>query len=147
MQLVRIEDGKMIKEVCTVIFLGVSGWMDWKTRMISLALTGLYGGSGLAISFMTGRRWEDYILPAGLGLLFLLLSLGSKGAVGMGDGWVLLALGCMLETEEYIRLTGFGILLAAVFSGILLIGYKKNRKTEIPFVPFLFLAYLGGVLL
>lgn len=147
MQLVRIEDGKMIKEVCTVIFLGVSGWMDWKTRMISLALTGLYGGSGLAISFMTGRRWEDYILPAGLGLLFLLLSLGSKGAVGMGDGWVLLALGCMLETEEYIRLTGFGILLAAVFSGILLIGYKKNRKTEIPFVPFLFFAYLGGVLL
>lgn len=147
MQLVRIEDGKMIKEVCTLIFLGVSGWMDWKTRMISLALTGLYGGSGLAISFMAGRKWEDYMLPAGLGILFLLLSLGSKGAVGMGDGWVLLALGCMLETEEYIRLTGFGILLAAVFSGILLIGYKKNRKTEIPFVPFLFFAYLGGVLL
>lgn len=137
----------MIKEVCTVIFLGVSGWLDWKTRTISLALTGLYGGGGLAISFMTGRRWEDYILPAGLGLLFLLLSLASKGGVGMGDGWVLLALGCMLETEEYIRLTGCGILLAAVFSGILLIGYKKNRKTEIPFVPFLFLAYLGGVLL
>lgn len=147
MQLVRIEDGKMIKEVCTVIFLGVSGWMDWKTRKISLVLTGLYGGSGLAISFMAGRKWEDYMFPAGLGILFLLLSLGSKGAVGMGDGWVLLALGCMLETEEYIRLTGFGILLAAVFSGVLLLGCKKSRKTEIPFVPFLFLAYLGGVLL
>ncbi len=137
----------MLKEVCTVIFLGVSGWLDWKTRTISLALTGLYGGGGLAISFMTGRRWEDYILPAGLGLLFLLLSLASEGAVGMGDGWVLLALGCMLETGEYIRLIGCGILLAAVFSGILLMGYKKNRKTEIPFVPFLFFAYLGGVLL
>lgn len=137
----------MIKEVCTVIFLGASGWLDWKTRTISLALTGLYGGGGLAISFMTGRRWEDYILPAGLGLLFLLLSLASKGAVGMGDGWVLLALGCMLETGEYIRLIGCGILLTAVFSGILLMGYKKNRKTEIPFVPFLFFSYLGGVLL
>lgn len=137
----------MLKEVCTVIFLGVSGWLDWKTRTISLALTGLYGGGGLTISFMTGRRWEDYILPAGLGLLFLLLSLASEGAVGMGDGWVLLALGCMLETGEYICLIGCGIFLAAVFSGILLMGYKKNRKMEIPFVPFLFFAYLGGVLL
>ena len=100
----------MIKEVCTVIFLGAERMAGLEDRTISLALTGLYGGGGLAISFMTGRRWEDYILPAGLGLLFLLLSLASKGAVGMGDGWVLLALGCMLETGEYIRLIGCGIL-------------------------------------
>lgn len=143
----RVEEIKMIKEACTVIFLGISGWLDWKTKQISLVLTGIYGAAGLMNSCLEGRRWEDFILPAGIGLLFLLLSLAAEGAVGMGDGWVLLSLGCMLETDAYIRLFGCGILLAAVFSGVLMVGYKKRRNMEIPFVPFLFWGYLGGVLL
>ena len=40
-----------------------------------------------------------------------------------------------------------GILGCAIVSGILLFGLRKGRKTRIPFVPFLFLGYIGGMLL
>ena len=64
----------------------------------------------------------------------------------MGDGWVLTALGVMLDVETYLRMLCGGLLLSAITAVILLTVFRKNRKTEIPFVPFLFFAYLGGVL-
>lgn len=87
------------------------------------------------------------MIPLVIGTLFLLLSLISGGDLGMGDGWTLLALGMMIRTDEYISMIGLSMLLAAGVSVLLLAVFRKNRKTEIPFVPFLFLAYMGGVML
>ena len=124
-----------IREVMTVLFLAVMGWKDWKKKEISLLLTGTYGIIGLAFSIYAERPLEDWLLPFGVSLMIL------------ADGWIFLALGTMLHTEMYVRMACIGMLIAAVYAGVLLVICKKGRKTEIPLVPFLLFGYLGGLLL
>ena len=129
------EDG--VKELCTVVFLAMNSWLDIRRREISLLLTVVYAGCGIIYSILQGRKIQDVLIPAGIGILFLAAGLISRGAIGAGDCWILLALGALLDTETYIRMLCIGFFLAAFWSGILLVIRRKSRKTEIPLVPFL----------
>ena len=77
----------------------------------------------------------------------LMFGILTRGQVGMGDGWLLMALGCMMRMESYIQMACIGMLLAAACSGVLLLVFRKSRKTEIPLVPFLLLGYVGGMVI
>lgn len=136
-----------MKEAVTVIFLVINGWMDLRTKEISLILTVLYGGCGILCSILQKRELLDILVPTGIGVLILAAGFVSRGAIGLGDGWILMALAAMLDTEIYIRSLCIGFLLAAFWSGFLLVIRRKSRKTEIPLVPFLLAGYIGGILL
>ena len=135
-----------VKELCTVVFLAMNSWLDIRRREISLLLTVVYAGCGIICSILQGRKIQDVLIPAGIGILFLAAGLISRGAIGAGDCWILLALGALLDTETYIRMLCIGFFLAAFWSGILLVIRRKSRKTEIPLVPFLLAGYIGGIL-
>ena len=139
------EDG--VKELCTVVFLAMNSWLDIRRREISLLLTVVYAGCGIIYSILQGRKIQDVLIPTGIGILFLAAGLISRGAIGAGDCWILLALGALLDTETYIRMLCIGFFLAAFWSGILLVIRRKSRKTEIPLVPFLLAGYIGGILI
>lgn len=139
------EDG--VKELCTVVFLAMNSWLDIRRREISLFLTVVYAGCGIIYSILQGRKIQDVLIPAGIGILFLAAGLISRGAIGAGDCWILLALGALLDTETYIRMLCIGFFLAAFWSGILLVIRRKSRKTEIPLMPFLLAGYIGGILI
>lgn len=139
------EDG--VKELCTVVFLAMNSWLDIRRREISLLLTMVYAGCGIIYSILQGRKIQDVLIPAGIGILFLAAGLISRGAIGAGDCWILLALGALLDTETYIRMLCIGFFLAAFWSWILLVIRRKSRKTEIPLVPFLLAGYIGGILI
>ena len=98
----------MFEEIVTTLFLGCSAWTDWKKHEISLILTGIYASTGLLYSFMSGREIQDILIPAVIGAIFLLASVITGGALGMGDGWVMLALGCMTDTTVYLRTLAAG---------------------------------------
>lgn len=136
-----------IREVLTIAFLAVTGWMDWKKKEISLLLTACFGLVGLGISLYTGRNMVDWLIPVGTSLVILAVSVLTGGEIGMGDGWVFLALSMMLTTESYIQMACTGMLISAGYAGILLVICRKGRKTEIPLVPFMLAGYLGGLLL
>lgn len=136
-----------MKELCTVVFLAMNSWLDIRRREISLLLTMVYAGCGIIYSILQGRKIQDVLIPAGIGILFLAAGLISRGAIGAGDCWILLALGALLDTETYIRMLCIGFFLAAFWSGILLVIRRKSRKTEIPLVPFLLAGYIGGILI
>lgn len=139
------EDG--VKELCTVVFLAMNSWLDIRRREISLLLTGAYAGCGIIYSILQGRNIQDVLIPAGIGISFFAAGMISRGAIGAGDCWILLALGALLDTETYIRMLCIGFFLAAFWSGILLVIRRKSRKTEIPLVPFLLAGYIGGILI
>lgn len=136
-----------IREVLTVLFLAFTSWKDWKKKEISLLLTGCFGIAGLGFSIHDGRSPEDWLVPVGISLVILAVSVLTSGEIGMGDGWIFLALAMMLTTEVYIKMACIGMLAAAGYAGILLVICRKGRKTEIPLVPFLLAGYLGGLLL
>ena len=107
----------------------------------------MFGLAGVAYSIKTGRTMTDYLIPAAIGIFILACSILTRGQVGMGDGWLLMALGCMMRMESYIQMACIGMLLAAACSGVLLLVFRKSRKTEIPLVPFLLLGYVGGMVI
>lgn len=131
----------------TLLFLLFSSFLDIRKREISIPVTLLFGLAGVVYSVRTGRTMTDYLIPLGIGILILGGSVLTRGQVGMGDGWMLLALGCMLRMECYIQMACIGMLLAAAYSGVLMLIFRKNRKTEIPLVPFLLLGYVGGMII
>ena len=131
----------------TLIFLLFSSFLDIRKREISIPVTLLFGLAGVVYSVRTGRTMTDYLIPAAIGIFILACSILTRGQVGMGDGWMLLALGCMLRMECYIQMACIGMLLAAAYSGVLMLVFRKNRKTEIPLVPFLLLGYVGGMII
>ena len=131
----------------TLLFLLFSSFLDIRKREISIPVTLLFGLAGVVYSVRTGRTMTDYLIPLGIGILILGGSVLTRGQVGMGDGWMLLALGCMLRMECYIQMACIGMLLAAAYSGVLMLVFRKNRKTEIPLVPFLLLGYVGGMVI
>ena len=131
----------------TLLFLLFSSFLDIRKREISIPVTLLFGLAGVVYSVRTGRTMTDYLIPLGIGILILGGSVLTRGQVGMGDGWMLLALGCMLRMECYIQVACIGMLLAAAYSGVLMLVFRKNRKTEIPLVPFLLLGYVGGMII
>lgn len=98
-------------------------------------------------SIFTGRPIGDILIPAGIGMMFLAAGFLSHGTVGVGDGWILAALGTLLSTEIYVQMLCMGLFFAAGWSGVLLAVFGKSRKTEIPLVPFLLAGYIGAVLL
>lgn len=131
----------------TLLFLLFSSFLDIRKREISIPVTLLFGLAGVVYSVRTGRTMTDYLIPLGIGILILGGSVLTRGQVGMGDGWMLLALGCMLRMECYIQMACIGMLFAAAYSGVLMLVFRKNRKTEIPLVPFLLLGYVGGMII
>ena len=131
----------------TLLFLLFSSFLDIRKREISIPVTLLFGLAGVVYSVRTGRTMTDYLIPLGIGILILGGSVLTRGQVGLGDGWMLLALGCMLRMECYIQMACIGMLLAAAYSGVLMLVFRKNRKTEIPLVPFLLLGYVGGMII
>ena len=118
-----------------------------RKREISIPVTLMFGLAGVAYSIKTGRTMTDYLIPAAIGIFILACSILTRGQVGMGDGWLLMALGCMMRMESYIQMACIGMLLAAACSGVLLLVFRKSRKTEIPLVPFLLLGYVGGMVI
>ena len=128
---------EMIWETGILIFLGVNSWTDIRKREISLIFTGIFAIAGII--------WR--LSVAGVGLLFAGISVITKGALGMGDCLVLLALGTVMDMGDFFLMLLGAVFSSAVYAGILLVILKKNRNTEIPFVPFLLMGYLGGVIL
>ena len=95
--------------------------------LITLLCTGDAEGTGVSAA-------AGAVLP---GVLLLVTGLISAQAVGYGDG---LLAGCIGPVFGLRLMTG-GLLLAFFFSAVVsvvLLAFKKaDRKTRIPFVPFL----------
>ena len=124
----------------------------------ALVLPLFFLGMVTLISFMDiykGTVWTIYsrrnvpevLMCVGTGFLFVLISILTEGAVGMGDGWLLMALGTVLYPEEFFSTLFMGMICSAVWSGIMMMGFCRKGSTEIPFVPFLLAGYLGGFLI
>lgn len=136
-----------IKEVCVLAFLGMNSWIDIRKRQISLLITAVFAGCGIIWTIYTRSVALDFLLCAGTGLVFVGISILTDGSMGMGDGWIIMALGTMMRPAEFFTMLFVGMLCSAVFAGIMLMVFRRKGHMEIPFVPFLLAGYLGGILL
>lgn len=134
-------------EIITICFLGMNAWHDYKKKEIYLWSVGIYALFGIGWSIWQKNDWREYVLALVIGGILTMLSAGTKGALGMGDVWVILVLGMTMENNKYLLTILMALLEGAFFSAILVVLKKVGRKTEIPFIPFLFVAYVEGICL
>lgn len=126
-----------------VPFLGINAVTDMKKRQISLFTVPLFIIAGIAYQLWNEKA--DWVsLSAGIALAFFLLGLSflSKQAIGFGDGLVVLVCAVFLGFAKSIVLVMGGFLLASFAGVVLLICKRANKKTPLPFVPFLMISYV-----
>lgn len=93
-----------------------------------------------AIALKPVSLWE---MAGGLllGILLLVVSLLTKGALGRGDGIFIGIIGINLGFSIVFSVFMGALLLAAVLAILLIIVKKANKKTAFPFLPFLSISY------
>ncbi len=140
----------MAAGIWKVVFLGVlsiAAWQDKKELSISrtfLIWSGIFAVLGRiltadrAISLL---EWGLSLLP---GIIFIGLGWLSKWQIGIGDGVIILIMGLWLGIRETVAVLLMGMFLCSIVCGGLLLVRKAGRKTKVPFVPFLWAAYLIG---
>lgn len=138
---------KVLSEILMSLWLLFCGWQDFKEKKISIVM--LAAGSCLSVIFLAagGISVTSRLLGLGTGLLLLLLSKLLKGQIGLGDGIVICITGLCLGFRDNLGLFVFSLTIAAFMSLVLLLLKKAGKKDTIPFIPFIFLSYLGGLFL
>lgn len=132
---------------CTLLgMLGICSITDVRRQEIHSLMVLAFGIAGVLVHLWK-RELSIRSLAAGaaIGLFVMLLSILSKGVVGIGDGLVLTVSGIYLGGIQNMRLLCGGLLLTAVYGCILLLFLRRKRTETIPFVPFLLVSYVGNL--
>ncbi len=139
---------KITAEVLMGIWLLLCSFQDIKEKKISIFLIAS-GGLLLSVAFLIIGGVPGISRLSGLLLGLLLFASGRmlKGQIGDGDSMIICITGICLGFIKNINLMLLGLSLTALMSLFLLIFKKAGPKDTIPFVPFLFLSYLGGIFL
>ena len=110
------------------------------------ALQRVFGIVGMVRACFLGTVSVDLVWNVCMGAAVIGLSIISKGAVGMGDGLLFLSLGTVLSFEELLSAFLLGLFCCCFWGIVVLFLSGKGKKTEMPFVPFLMLGYIGGLI-
>ena len=127
--------------ICVLSFLGINSYLDIRKGQISLCLAAIYAALGILYIILYGQQQLILLVGAVPGLLLLPVAKFSGGALGMGDGLVVLISGLYMGIWRTLEFVTLALLLAAVWAGFLMIFKKKDRKASFPFIPFLLAAY------
>ncbi len=126
-----------------LIFLFLCSVSDWKSRKISLYLCILGAFAIIVCELFTKQiSLEKMIGGILVGLFLLSLTKITRGQIGLGDGMVFLVIGVGLGLRESFLLLIESLCLLFLFCVIGLIVKKIKIKQRIPFLPFVFVAYL-----
>lgn len=130
----------MAERILVAVFLLFNSMRDIRERRIWLYPTLFMLAAGLIRAAAFGEAGSAEILADGCpGLLFLSVSVMTRGTAGFGDGLVILACGIWSGAAA-----AWGMLLSALLLvfAILPLSVPEGAKAEVPFVPFLLAGYL-----
>ena len=82
-----------MESICVLSFLGINSYLDIRKGQISLCLAAIYAALGILYIVLYGQQQLILLVGAVPGLLLLSVAKFSGGALGMGDGLVVLISG------------------------------------------------------
>ena len=122
----------------------VQAFLDARTGYVSMPLLLAQTVAGVVaggLKEVSGTLMVWRFMP---GLLLLASSVLSREKIGQGDAWLFVALGVYLSAGQQVILLGVALFLAAVW---IILFRRRNvveKDIELPFVPFVLAAYVGG---
>ena len=133
------------------IFLFLASIQDVRTRKLSLGFM-LTGPVFVAAVRILSERL-DYVLSSDLwlgaacGSFFVGISWLGREKLGFADSIAIAGIFLCCGYDMGMVVVFMGFVFASAAAMILLLTGKAGRRTAIPFLPFLFAGYIGGVLL
>ena len=121
-----------------IVFLVLCSIQDIREKRLSVKMLVVAGllflGMSLVFEEMPIEKRLHNILP---GMITFLLAFLTKEQIGYGDAACLVVLGIMVSAGSLFGAVMIGLILLSICSMILLAGKKADRKTTLPFLPFL----------
>ena len=134
---------KVVRGISIVLWLCYLAVKDWKTKTVPAYV--LLVGSVLPLSYgilLFGENPKSHMAGMVMGIFFFLLSKLSEEGIAYVDSWLILVMGFYLGFWETVEmLTAMWMILTPV-AMVCFIRRKGSRRTTIPMVPFLTIAYL-----
>ena len=119
----------------------------YEKKKLSVGVIVLGFLSALVFQAITGiESWRAVAGGILTGFLFMGISRLTEEKIGYGDSLLIIVLGTFLGMWKLLILLLGAFGLAAAVSILLMIKRKFTRKSMIPFVPFLTVAYMGEML-
>lgn len=129
-----------------LISLFVLSSYDIKYKGIPKSITHVFITFSILIFLFFRLNIINIYLPVGITLFLLLLNL-IKRSFGLGDILVLFAIGILLNHQQFLVLFWIGIILALLYSTILIIKKKISiKKTKIAMIPFFTVSFVISLL-
>ena len=139
--------GGLVGNVIMGVYLISLSYSDMKRRKLSVGVIVLGFLSALVFQAITGiESWRAVAGGILTGFLFMGISRLTEEKIGYGDSLLIIVLGTFLGMWKLLILLLGAFGLAAAVSILLMIKRKFTRKSMIPFVPFLTVAYMGEML-
>ena len=122
--------------------LAIQTVWDLRFRQIPILVTLMAGILGAVVRLFTGEVL--WVLLVGIlpGVLCLVLGKLTREAIGYGDGFLICAMGLCLPAEQVLGTCLLGMFFAGVVGIFQMIFCGKGSGEDLPFVPFLFFAYV-----
>lgn len=134
-------------------FLFLSAWYDLRDRQIPANLYWFFAAVGVGVLLFgwmqNGSRaavWMPFLAALLPGGFLLVLTFLTGGDIGAGDGCFFLVSACYLPLTKLLFLLVAGLLFCSALSlGMTVWGFVCGinvRKIRLPFLPFLFPAWI-----
>ena len=137
-----------MNQVFMLYMLGYCAIKDLLTKKLEVWAVTLFFFQGVICIYIgDGPGIFSVIAGALSGAVMIIASIITRGAVGIGDGVIVLITGMFLGIRQNMELLIVALLLCAVTSLVFITVFRKNRRYEIPFIPFLTLGYLSMYLI
>lgn len=130
------------------LLLIVLAYKDWKTKRVSVWLLGVITVVAIVacIFLVTTSAWNT-LGGVAIGILLFGISKWSGEAIGYGDSWLILSLGIYLGGMKLLQVIFLASFLACLISIAYCMRCGWSRKHTLPYIPFVAVAYLGGMFL
>lgn len=139
---------EMIRYLAVLALLLPEALIDIRKHEINVIIPGGFAILGVVLTIIV--RDIPYIsVTVGIveGLLIILISYLTKEQIGHGDGIIIAATGTLLGWKSNLIMFFSACFMSAIVAVILMIIKKADKKSRIPFVPFLIPGFLISVLL
>ncbi|BCN32931.1 prepilin peptidase [Anaeromicropila herbilytica] len=138
----------MISTIVLGVILFIFGIIDIRHKeipnlyfVVSAILT-----IGLSL-FQRNTSIFNGLLGITVGIVLIIISKVTRGKIGIGDGITFCITGLILGVNVNLQMLMFALFLSAIYAIFLLIFKKVNRQHTIPFLPFVFVGYLGVLII
>lgn len=139
---------KIMKAVGIFVFLILCSLQDIREKRLPVKMLVLSGGLFFLVSLVSGELFKEGRLLALMpGMVALVLAFLTREQIGYGDGVCLVVLGLLVSAERLIGAIAGGLFLISACSILLLVRKKANRKTTLPFMPFLTVGMLWQLIM